>query len=44
MHEIVGFSSKKDLSYSSASTIENSLRMSKYHAINDSLILSAKLY
>jgi len=30
--------------YSDDSTIENSLRMSKYHAINDSLILSAKLY
>ena len=30
--------------YSDDSTIENSLRMSKYHALNDSLILSAKLY
>ena len=30
--------------YSDDSTIENSLRMSKYHTINDSLILSAKLY
>ena len=30
--------------YSDDSTIENSLRMSKYHEINDSLILSAKLF
>ncbi len=30
--------------YSDDSTIENSLKMSKYHSVNDSLILSAKVF
>ncbi len=30
--------------YSDDSTIENSVKMSKYHSLNDSLILSGKLY